>query len=496
MIKKSRLLAILLIPFLAGCDNKNSEPVKPNPDIDDNVPVVPDDKPGTDPNKEPVKDLTFYSINDSHGDLLRDPDVESYGFDGLKYLMDNETKTKGYEDVVYLCTGDMFQGQYVSNNTRGKAVVDALNYIDLDAFVLGNHEFDWGLDQIKLFKDGIEENGELNCDILCANLRYKPTNSLPDWIKPYTIVEKAGHKVGIIGFMGEGLESSILAEMVEDYEFIETSTLANQYARELREEKGCDTVVIGIHDYDINTFIDFSNQETPIDGIFGGHTHAFKLDDFNRRFDSKKIYSIQSGANNEGFSVINMKYNEDKTLNSTDAYSIHNKYSGNDVDVKLKEMIENKYATVIAQGNEVISEKFPGKSRYEWGKYVSSALIGKYSEGANVGLINKGGIRNSTDYRNSDGKLYAKQLFRVLPFDNKIYQVEIPRSALDRLLSSSNKYHYWAKKNDIPSGDTYILNIIDYVFDGAYDRDIFDQARIIKTFDLNIRDYVTKSIKG
>ena len=59
----------------------------------------------------------------------------------------------------------MFQGAAVSAMTRGKVVADIMNYIGFDAMTLGNHEFDWGINDIIRYHDGDEENGEANFSI-------------------------------------------------------------------------------------------------------------------------------------------------------------------------------------------------------------------------------------------------------------------------------------------------------------------------------------------
>ena len=45
-------------------------------------------------------------------------------------------------NTIYVDAGDYFTGPYISSLTKGEAVIDAMNYLGLDATCIGNHEFD------------------------------------------------------------------------------------------------------------------------------------------------------------------------------------------------------------------------------------------------------------------------------------------------------------------------------------------------------------------
>ena len=58
--------------------------------------------------------------------------------------------------------------------------------------VLGNHEFDWGLDVVTGYFDGNTENGEASFPLLGANVFYQGTTNIVEHIDPYTIIERDG----------------------------------------------------------------------------------------------------------------------------------------------------------------------------------------------------------------------------------------------------------------------------------------------------------------
>ena len=55
-------------------------------------------------------------------------------------------------DYILIHNGDAFQGSYVSGTYYGLPLVEAFNVIGFDCFVIGNHEFDWGIEKIAAYK--------------------------------------------------------------------------------------------------------------------------------------------------------------------------------------------------------------------------------------------------------------------------------------------------------------------------------------------------------
>ena len=161
--------------------------------------------------------VNFLMINDTHGAF--EDSLDGYSIARVGSLLDSLESKNG--DYIKVANGDILQGSYLSSKTYGYAMIEALNLRDFDAFVLGNHEFDWGLDKIAKYKDGNLSNGEADFPFLGANIYYKGTTTSPEWIDPYTIVDYNGLKVGIVGVIGGTQESSILSLNVSEYDFVD-----------------------------------------------------------------------------------------------------------------------------------------------------------------------------------------------------------------------------------------------------------------------------------
>ena len=86
-----------------------------------------------------IRTVDLYAINDFHGAVNNISSVGGY----LKERKNSNANT------VLINSGDMFQGSIESNSNRGKLLTDCMDVIGFDAFTYGNHEFDWGLNNLE-----------------------------------------------------------------------------------------------------------------------------------------------------------------------------------------------------------------------------------------------------------------------------------------------------------------------------------------------------------
>ncbi len=135
----------------------------------------------------------------------------------------------------------MWQGSADSNLTHGALVTEAMNEMNFAAMTLGNHEFDWTDEYIRA-------NDELaNFPFLGANIFDKRTSELADFVDAYTMIERQGVRIGIIGIIGSSLEGSILATAVANYNFVSATSVVPLAANQLRNQ-GADIVILLNHE--------------------------------------------------------------------------------------------------------------------------------------------------------------------------------------------------------------------------------------------------------
>lgn len=428
--------------------------------------------------------LNFFELNDTHGAINTCNDFS--GMDKIATMMNENVSQNG--DYINLLVGDIFQGSWLSNKTYGEAFIDTLNYLEFSCFVLGNHEFDWGLDKIAKYKDGKSENGELNMPILGANIYYANTDKHPNWIAPYTIVNSNGYRVGIIGAIGEAQYSSISSDKAAPYEFKNTNTLISKYSKVLRTEKNCDVVVLAIHEYDEtnNQYYGTLSGDSRLDAIFCAHTHQ-RIEEYVVRGDNYNVPVIQSNTKNISAGIINMTLDENNNISSC---VMKHKYGEDyEQDGMVKSLINNKYRSLINEGEEAIGYTSTSISKSKIGddtvKYMNKTYNGDYA------CINTGGVRASIDM----GYIKNSKLLEVYPFDNRVLLVKISGYDLNKFINGCQNYLYFENRQLlIESNKEYKLVIIDFVymrylsyfkntkyyFDNTYIRDIYHKAIVEK----------------
>ena len=412
-------------------------------------------------------DVNFVMINDTHGAFV--DSAEGYSIGRVDTLIQNITQSKGNQ--IFIHNGDAFQGSYVSGQTKGLALIEALNAMQLDCFVIGNHEFDWGIDQIAKYADGDPSNGEANFPFLGANIFYAGTQTRPDWIKAYHIVEQDGVKVGIIGIIGDEQESSILTSLVSDYEFSNSLNVVRDTAIYLRNTEDCDVVVLATHDYNesFNASVASFTGASMVDAIFCAHTHWY-INEYETRNDGNSIPVVQCLHKNNMLMevVLSLDSNNDYvkgTIYAKDAEVIKNCQISTRVQVVI-----DKYQDIIDAGNATIGTVDGGLTKEQIGAYATDAIM-NWDYGTNpygdidISITNKGGVRAAIN----DGDITRGEVFEVFPFQNAIVIVNMKGSEIKSFLGSFGGSLYYEVKDgtytSLSDNTYYQVAVIDYVFE-------------------------------
>lgn len=397
--------------------------------------------------------FNIYYLNDLHGAILEDEN--SMGLAKIANVVMNEKISKP-EETLFLAGGDMLQGQIISNWYDGASVIEILNDMELDAFVIGNHEFDWGIDEVTKYFDGSFPL-QANYPLLGANVYKKETNALEDGFEPYTIIEKQGVKIAVIGTMGYGLESSIAYARVKDHIFVDPVERVGYWAEHVRKELGAE-IVIAINHMDSSQF---NNQvagftgDKKVDMIFNGHTHQA----YTQEVNGKPL--LQTGAYGENLGNVLIHYQKGLGVTS---FTMKNLNESNDARLRTEEesiqlKIEGFYEEI-----ESLYEPIMKSSSY-YSQSELTIFIAKLMQsyfGADVGVHNFGGTRDSI-LQNEDIS-YAK-LFQISPFDNTVVLVEVTGS----ILLGETGNHGLSFKDGLSSGQiqsnqTYLMAVNDYIF--------------------------------
>ena len=125
--------------------------------------------------------IAVFETSDTHGYIADTSSMDEASFEyRLAYIAQvvNDARSSGdYDDVLLLDGGDIYQGAPISNLTDGAVMRAALDIMGYDAVALGNHEFDWGVEEYATDADGTlpaykvgSFEGDPDIPVLCADL--------------------------------------------------------------------------------------------------------------------------------------------------------------------------------------------------------------------------------------------------------------------------------------------------------------------------------------
>jgi 2',3'-cyclic-nucleotide 2'-phosphodiesterase (5'-nucleotidase family) len=141
---------------------------------------------------------------------------------------------------VVVDAGDMFTGAPASDWDAGRPTAAIMNELDVAAAALGNHEFDFGQDTLRM------RLRELRHAVLGVNVR-GTNGARPAWVRADTMVVRGGVRIGIVGAAGTHTPATAKRRNVQGLTFLEPAPLISERVRALRAAGA--QVVIGIlHD--------------------------------------------------------------------------------------------------------------------------------------------------------------------------------------------------------------------------------------------------------
>lgn len=436
------------------------------------------------PDPSAVDTLNIFYINDTHGAILYSGN--QMGLSRIGNLVIDEKTLKPY-NTLFIAGGDILQGTLVSNYFNGASTIHALNTIGLDAFVLGNHEFDWGLDTVTEYFNPQTTGLKANFPALGANIFLSGTTTRPNHVDAYTIVQKGDVKVGIIGVMGFGLESSIAQSRIDGYYFADPVIWVEHHARELRQNHGVHVVIAVVHgssDY-TNQGIASLSGDARVDATFNGHSHQLYA-----RFESRSgvdMPVMQSGANGNNVGKLTLKMNAQKQVTEFQAVNMNAS-----ADLRLqsehplvKSVIDEYVAIIEPLLNTVIATSSAAYDRYVLTEYMAKLI--RMHASADVAFHNYGGTR--ADITNGQ-QITVATLYQIFPFDNKIKTSLILGSALKNFISGTSSQNAPSYRDGLTyagiiDSQYYKVATNDYIFDQTgypfiYGNQVIDTGVLIR----------------
>lgn len=195
------------------------------------------------------------------------------------------------KDLLLLDSGDFSQGSPYYTMFKGDVETELMNIMGYDAATIGNHEFDFGLENMaRIFR-------KAKFPIVCANYDFTGT-VVEGLVKPYVIIKRKGVRIGIFG-LSPKLDGLVMASTCAGVRYSDPIKTANAVADKLKNEEKCDVVIclshLGWDEVGLND-MEMMAKTRNIDLVLGGHSHSyFKTLNHVRNLDGKDVPNDQNG---------------------------------------------------------------------------------------------------------------------------------------------------------------------------------------------------------
>jgi 5'-nucleotidase/UDP-sugar diphosphatase len=440
-------------------------------------------------------DLTIIHTNDTHANLDNAPKRATL-INGLRAANANN---------LLLDAGDVFSGTLYFNTFEGAADLELMNYMEYDAMVFGNHEFDLGSSaeghsalaefvggaDFPMLGANIDFSGDANLAPLVAGEAFTKTASNGQ-IYSGVVKEIDGEEVGVFGLTTAETADISSPGDVEFTDYLE----AAEEAVEWFEGAGVNKIIALTHiGYDDNPAFDndrtLAAEVDGIDVIVGGHTHTTLLP------PTEINDTIIVQANEYGKILGQLDLTFDAEGNVTDFNGIHHKVDDSVADDEgaaailepFAEQVEELKETEIGANANVFLNGTRGEfgiraSETNLGNFITDGMLAKAKQinpDTTIALQNGGGIRASID----EGPITYGEVLTVLPFGNALAIMEVTgQELLDALEHSVRLF---------PSENGGFLHVSGMFFN--YDGKAPAGDRVLSAFVDNGEEYVELNVE-
>lgn len=448
--------------------------------------------------------VVILHTNDTHSQI--DPTDNDFG--GIvrrKAAIDSVRRSE--PNVLLVDAGDAVQGTLYFTLFSGEVEQKLLNEMAYDVQIVGNHEFDNGLESLK------KAYLQASPTIVSSNYDFSDT-PLQGIFKDY-VVKQVGNKR--IGFLGINInpDGLINPRNIEGVKYIDPLEAANKTADYLKNKLMVDAVVAVTHigyrrDENSTQLIDpeLAQWSRNIDIIIGGHSHT-DLRPYSPmtkmpNLDGDTVLIVQNKKAGQDLGEVILDFSDNGIFKDWKKISIDTRHDAN-TDPELTTIIEPYRAKVDSIANEplvAIHGEFTNRSMLNFATdfvYREGSRLNKNKK-VDLSIVNKGGIR-----RNFIGPtLTVGQVISAFPFDNRIVVVDIKGSdlreifnimarhqgngiggAAEAMMSDDYTSCEWININGKPIDDNAVYRVatIDYVAGGGDNMWPFKKSRLVAESD-------------
>lgn len=224
----------------------------------------------------PKRSLFLVHTSDTHScvePISKNFSVASFANKGgfvRRISLFNQLRAQRPDEMLTFDCGDFSQGSVYYNLFKGEVEVKLMNLMHYDAATIGNHEFDFGLENMaRIFRMA-------EFPIVCCNYDFTGT-PCEGLVKPYIVLERNGLKIGVFGVCPQP-KGLIVGKNFEGMRYTTPAVAAQPIIDILRHREKCDVVVCLSHlgwGSEPEQDQDFIAKTHGIDALLGGHTHTY-----------------------------------------------------------------------------------------------------------------------------------------------------------------------------------------------------------------------------
>lgn len=393
-----------------------------------------------------VDRVSIFHTTDLHGNIL--PTASYDGVPDLGGLARCASRIKElrrlYPHSLTIDAGDLYQGTDVSLRTQGSLMIDCLNHLNYDAWVLGNHELDWG---IEVVHQAVENS---RMPVLAGNVSlhdarvWVEAERARSTLQPYIMREVNGYRIAIIGLTTPNMANWFLPELTTGFAAFDPVVVMAGVMREVEAQQP-DAIILTTHmgvrpwsqeDDAANRLFAITEAFPQIDVIIAGHTH--------RDQPERKVNSVvYTQANYFGIHLGHLELHFDRDSRKLAAIRPVTEYMdkrfGLDPEVisLCREAIDDSEAHmatpvgVLAETLEFASRP-AAPSPYE--RLIGSALLeGLRSRGIEVDAAIHGLL--FTDAPLQAGEKTVADMWQVIPFENFVVTADVTVTQLRAIMT-------------------------------------------------------------
>ena len=348
--------------------------------------------------------------------------------------------------------GDAFQGLPISNSTKGEDRANIMNQVGYDAMAVGNHEFDFGMDQAIKYKE------TLNFPLLSANTYVNGARVF----EASTVVDKTPTVVGdefvVIGVTTPETAIKTHPKNIEGVTFADPITEVNKVideveARALADNRVYNNYIILAHlgvdattpvEWRGSTLAESLSQNSKLAGkrviVIDGHSHTVQSATYG---DNVTYNQTGSYLNNIGKVTLKSEQllGEASLISAADTASVTPDALITELVNEIKVKYEGENAQVVIENNpvELNGERSNVRVREtNLGNAVTDAIYAYgqtgFSNKTSLAVTNGGGLRATIA---KDQPVTKGDIIAVLPFGNIISQITVTGQQIQDMFTKS-----------------------------------------------------------